>query len=65
MKTKNLMIILLILESALVLIGLLMKMDVWVGIVCYWFIVLMKNISDYIDVRREQIKAAEVKDGSC
>ena len=53
MKTKNLMIVLLMLESALVLFGLLMKWDVWVGIVCYWFILLMKNTCDYLDVRRE------------
>lgn len=52
MKTKNLMIILLIIESALVLVGLLMKQDVWVGIVCYWAVLLMKNISDYIDEKR-------------
>lgn len=54
MKTKNLMVILLIIESALVLIGLLMKQDVWFGIVCYWAILLMKNISDYIDEKRKQ-----------
>lgn len=54
MKTKNLMIILLIIESALVLVGLLMKQDVWVGIVCYWAVLLMKNISDYIDEKRNR-----------
>ena len=53
MKTKNLMIVMLIIESALVLIGLLMKQDVWVGIVCYWAVLLMKNISDYIDEKRK------------
>lgn len=54
MKTKNIMIILLILESALVLIGLLMKKDVWVGVVCYWFILLMKNLTDYLDARKSE-----------
>jgi len=54
MKTKNLMIVLLIIESALVLVGLLMKQDVWVGIVCYWAVLLMKNISDYIDEKRNR-----------
>ena len=39
--------------STLVLIGLLMKQDVWVGIVCYWAVLLMKNISDYIDEKRK------------
>ena len=53
MKTKNLMIVMLIVESALVLIGLLMKQEVWVGVVCYWAILLMKNISDYIDEKRK------------
>lgn len=53
MKTKNLMIVMLIVESALVLIGLLLKKDVWVGIVCYWAVLLMKNISDYIDEKRK------------
>lgn len=52
MNTKNLMIVMLIIESALVLIGLLLKQDVWVGIVCYWAVLLMKNISDYIDEKR-------------
>ena len=52
MKTKNLMILLLILESGLVLFGLIMKWDVWVGVVCYWFILLMKNICDLIDEKR-------------
>ena len=54
MKTKNLMIVMLILESALVLIGLLLKQDVWFGIVCYWMILLMKNINDYIDDKRKR-----------
>ena len=53
MKTKNYMIVMLIVESALVLIGLLLKKDVWVGIVCYWAVLLMKNISDYIDEKRK------------
>ena len=52
MKTKNLMLVMLILESALVLIGLLLKQDVWFGIVCYWMILLMKNITDYLDERK-------------
>ena len=54
MKTKNLMVIMLIVESALVLIGLLMKQDVWVGIVCYGAVLLMKNISDYIAEKRNR-----------
>ncbi len=54
MKTKNIMIILLILESSLVLIGLLMKWDVWVGVVCYWFILLLKNLNDYLEIRKSE-----------
>lgn len=52
MKIKNLFIICLILESALVLTGLLMKRDVWIGVTCYWAVQLMKNISDYLDEKR-------------
>ena len=52
MKTKNLMIILLIIQSGLVLAGLLLKKDVCVGIVCYWGILFMKNICDYLDEKR-------------
>jgi hypothetical protein len=48
------MIIMLIVESALVLSGLLMKRDVWGIIVCYWAILLVKNISDYIDEKRKE-----------
>ena len=54
MKTKNAMIFLLMLESGMVLIGLLLKRDVWVGVVCYWFILLMKNFCDCLDARREE-----------
>ena len=53
MKTKNLLIVFLIIESALVLFGLLMGWNVWVGIICYWSVLLMKNINDYLDARRE------------
>jgi hypothetical protein len=44
----------LIVESALILVGLLLKQDVWVGIVCYWAVLLVKNISDYIDEKRKE-----------
>ena len=54
MKTKIFFIVMLIVESALVLIGLLLKQDVWVGIVCYWAVLLVKNISDYIDEKRKE-----------
>ena len=53
MKTRNILIICLIIESALVLLGLLMGWNVWVGIVCYWTVLLAKNINDYLDARRE------------
>ena len=53
MKTKNLMIIILIIESALVLITLLRGENAWFGIVCYWAVLLMKNISDYISEKRK------------
>lgn len=36
MRLKNFFVICLILESALVLAGLLMKRDVWIGVTCYW-----------------------------
>ena len=53
MRTSNILIICLIIESALVLFGLIMGWNVWVGIVCYWTVLLAKNISDYMDARRE------------
>ena len=53
MKTKNLMVVMLIVESALVLITLLRGGNAWLGIVCYWAVLLMKNISDYIDEKRK------------
>ena len=53
MRTCNFLIICLIIESALVLFGLFMGWNVWVGIVCYWVVLLMKNINDYLDARRK------------
>ena len=52
MKIKNLFIICLIIESALVLAGVLMKRDVRIGITCFWAVQLMKNINDYLDEKR-------------
>jgi hypothetical protein len=54
MKTKNLLILILIVESALVLVTLLLGKNAWVGIVCYWAVLLMKNILDYIDEKRKK-----------
>ena len=54
MKTKNLMIVILIMEAALVLITLLKGGNAWFSIVCYWVVLLMKNISDYIDDKRNR-----------
>jgi len=54
MKTKNLMIVILVIEAALVLITLLRGGNAWLGIVCYWAVLLMKNISDYIDDKRNR-----------
>ena len=53
MKSSNILVICLIIESALVLLGLLMGWNVWVGIVCYWTVLLAKNINDYLDARRK------------
>lgn len=44
MKNKLFMNAMLIVESALVLITLLMGKNSWLGIVCYWAVLLMKNI---------------------
>ena len=54
MKNKLFMNAMLIVESALVLITLLMGKNAWLGIVCYWAVLLMKNISDYIDEKRKK-----------
>ena len=49
MQTQILMSILLIVDAAMILISLFLKQDVWFSMVCYWFVVLLKNISDVID----------------
>lgn len=54
MKTKELMTLCLLIESALVLAGLLLKQDVWLGIVCYWTVLTLKNLSDYMDGRKDR-----------
>lgn len=54
MKNKLFMNAMLIVESALVLLTLLMGKNAWLGIVCYWAVLLMKNISDFIDEKRKK-----------
>ena len=54
MKNKLFMNAMLIVESVLVLITLLMGKNAWLGIVCYWAVLLMKNISDFIDEKRKK-----------
>ena len=49
MRTQILMPILLTVDAALVLIGLFLKQDVWFSMTCYWFVLLLKNISDVLD----------------
>ena len=53
MKTKCVMTACLLVESALVLTGLLLKQDVWFGIVCYWAVLTMKNLTDLMDEREK------------
>ena len=53
MKTKCVMTTCLLVESALVLVGLLLKQEVWFGIVCYWAVLTMKNLSDLMDEREK------------
>ena len=52
MKTKYIITLCLLVESALVLTGLLLKQEVWFGIVCYWAVLTMKNLSDFMDERK-------------
>jgi hypothetical protein len=52
MKTKDMMTLCLLIESALVLAGLLLKLDVWFGIVCYWSVLTLKNLTDFMDGRK-------------
>ena len=52
MKTKDMMTLCLLIESALVLAGLLLKLDVWLGIVCYWSVLTLKNLTDFMDGRK-------------
>ena len=52
MRTKYIVTMCLLIESALVLTGLILKQDVWFGIVCYWAVLTMKNLLDFMDERR-------------
>ena len=52
MKTKDMMTLCLLIESALVLAGLLLKLDVWLGIVCYWSVLTLKNLADFMEGRK-------------
>lgn len=53
MKTRTILTLCLLFESAIVLIGLLLKLDVWFGIVCYWTVVLLKNLLDLLDEKND------------
>ena len=52
MKTKDMMTLCLLIESALVLDGLLLKLDVWLRIVCYWSVLTLKNLADFMEGRK-------------
>ena len=56
MKSRDIMALCLLLEAVLVLIGLLLGHDVWIGIVCYWAVLSMKNLLDYLDRRNSRGK---------
>ena len=53
MKTRTILTLCLLFESALILIGLLLRLDVWFGIVCYWTVVMLKNLLDLLDERND------------
>ena len=52
MKTQDILVLFLLVEAVLVLIGLLLGQNVWLGIVCYWAILSIKNFLDYLEGRK-------------
>ena len=51
MKTQDILVLCLLVEAVLVLIGLILGYNVWIGIICYWAVLSMKNLLDYLDRR--------------
>ena len=56
MKSRDIISLCLLVEAVLVLIGLLLGHDVWIGIVCYWAVLSMKNLLDYLEGRHSHGK---------
>ena len=56
MKAQYVLVILLFIEAALVLTGLILGQNVWLGIICYWAILTMKNFLDFLDWRNDHEK---------
>lgn len=54
MKTQDILVLCLLVEAVLVLIGLILGYNVWIGIICYWAVLSMKNLLDYLDRRNQR-----------
>ena len=53
MKLKDVLTVSLLIEAVMVLLGIVAGYDMWAGIICYWAVLSLKNLIDYIDTRRE------------
>ncbi len=54
MKIKLFYHIMLILEALLIFLQLATKHEAWVSMMCFWSIVVMENIADIIDERKNK-----------
>lgn len=54
MRTKLFFHIMLIMEAVLIILQLATKNEAWTGMICFWSIVIMENISDIIDERNDR-----------
>ncbi len=52
MKAQDILVLCLLLEAVLVFVGLCLGQSVWIGIICYWGILSLKNLLDYLEGRR-------------
>ena len=51
-KSQDILVLMLFLESTLVLIGLILGQNVQIGIICYWLILACKNCLDWVERRQ-------------
>jgi len=49
MRSKLIYHVILVVEALLIIIQLTTKHEAWIGMMCFWSVVVMENISDIID----------------